>query len=360
MNNSEFNKLKNTLALKSIFKIILYTVAPIIIFEILADMVYNDDIANFVSGLNRNFYVWCVHNKGILTGAIWFLIFFVAAFVVNRSLNDNLVEIISAMDKILKEPEKDIELSDDLLIFQNRLNTIRVDLITSKNKAAEEAQKKDDLIMYMAHDLKTPLTSVIGYLTLLTEENKISKEMREKYLKIVLDKALRLEELTNEFFDITRYNLHDISITKNNIDLSFLIDQLIDEFYPMLKTKNLEFKINKPEHIPFLGDGNKLARAFGNLIKNAINYSYENTEIEIDVTQNDNKTILCFKNKGDKIPEYKLPKIFDKFYRVDESRSTSTGGTGLGLAITKEIIDLHEGTITVKNDDEFIEFCVEL
>ena len=128
----------------------------------------------------------------------------------------------------------------------------------------------------------------------------------------------------------------------------------------MLKAKNLEFKINKPEHIPFLGDGNKLARAFGNLIKNAINYSYENTEIEIDVTQNDNKTILCFKNKGDKIPEYKLPKIFDKFYRVDESRSTSTGGTGLGLAITKEIIDLHEGTITVKNDDEFIEFCVEL
>lgn len=360
MNNSEFNKLKNTLALKSIFKIILYTVVPIIIFEILADLVYNDDIADFVSGLNRNFYVWCVHNKGILTGAIWFLIFFVAAFVVNRSLNDNLVEIISAMDKILKEPEKDIELSDDLLIFQNRLNTIRVDLITSKNKATEEAQKKDDLIMYMAHDLKTPLTSVIGYLTLLTEEKKISKEMQDRYLKIVLEKALRLEELTNEFFDITRYDLHDISITKNNIDLSFLIDQLVDEFYPMLKAKNLEFKINKPEHIPFLGDGNKLARAFGNLIKNAINYSYENTIIEINVTQSENKTILTFKNKGDKIPEYKLPKIFDKFYRVDESRSTSTGGTGLGLAITKEIIGLHGGYISVKNDDEFIEFCVEL
>lgn len=360
MNNSEFNKLKNTLALKSIFKIILYTVIPIIILELLVDVIYNNDIANFVSGINRRFYIWCMENKGILTGATWFFIFFIAAFVVNRKLNDNLVEIISAMDKILKNPEKDIELSDDLLIFQNRLNRIRVDLITSKNKAAEEAQKKDDLIMYMAHDLKTPLTSIIGYLTLLTDEKKISKDMQEKYIKIVLEKALRLEELTNEFFDITRYDLHDISITKNHIDLSFLIDQLVDEFYPMLKAKNLEFKITKPEHIPFLGDGNKLARAFGNLIKNAINYSYENTTIEIDVSQNKNKTILNFKNKGDKIPEYKLPKVFDKFYRVDESRSTSTGGTGLGLAITKEIVDLHGGNISVKNDDEFIEFCVEL
>ena len=110
----------------------------------------------------------------------------------------------------------------------------------------------------------------------------------------------------------------------------------------------------------YLGDGDKLARAFGNLLKNAINYSFENTTIYINVEEKENKIYISFKNKGEKIPEYKLDKIFDKFYRVDDSRTSSTGGAGLGLAITKEIIELHGGTISVKNDDEYIEFDIVL
>ena len=128
----------------------------------------------------------------------------------------------------------------------------------------------------------------------------------------------------------------------------------------MMQPKNLKCKIDKSEHILFNGDGDKLARAFGNLIKNAINYSYENSLIEIEANQNEEKINIKFKNKGDKIPEYKLDKIFEKFYRADESRNSSTGGTGLGLAITKEIINLHGGEIYVKNEDEFIEFDVIL
>lgn len=145
-------------------------------------------------------------------------------------------------------------------------------------------------------------------------------------MNIALEKSIRLEELTNQFFEITRYNLQEIPITKNKIDLSFLMEQLVDEFYPMLQEKRLKCVINKPEHIYFLGDGDKLARAFGNLIKNAISYSYENTNIEIEILQNENKINMIFRNKGDKIPKYKLDKIFDKFYRVDESRTSSTGG----------------------------------
>lgn len=139
-----------------------------------------------------------------------------------------------------------------------------------------------------------------------------------------------------------------------------MLDQLLDECYPMLQERNLKYKVNKPEHLYFMGDGDKLARAFGNLIKNAINYSYENTEIEIDLTRNKENIEIIFKNKGDKIPKYKLDKIFEKFYRIDEARTTSTGGTGLGLAITKEIIELHDGSIYVKNDNDFIEFYIEL
>lgn len=360
MNNNEFTKLKNSIAIKSVIKIILYSMGAILIFGIIVDGIYNDQLADTVAGFDRTIYYWFVANKTIFMALVYLVIFSIISFVVIRNSNNNMIEIITAMDKIMKEPEKDVKLSNDLVILESRLNNIRVDLVTSKNKAKEETQKKNDLIMYMAHDLKTPLTSVIGYLSLLTQEKEISKDMQDKYMNIALDKALRLEDLTNQFFEITRYNLQEIPITKNKIDLSFLLDQLTDEFYPMLQSRNLKFVINKPEHIYFFGDGDKLARAFGNLLKNAINYSYENTNIEISIEQNEERINMKFKNKGDKIPKYKLDKIFEKFYRVDESRTSSTGGTGLGLAITKEIIELHGGNISVKNDDEFIEFYIEL
>lgn len=359
MSNKEFIKLKNSLSIQCVMKIILYSIISIIIMGIFVDGLYNDELAESMSRFNRGMYLWCISNKTLLMALSYLIIFTIISFIVIRNSNNNMIEIISTMDKIMNNPEQEVKLSNDLIVLENRLNNIRVNLVTNRNKAKEETQKKNDLIMYMAHDLKTPLTSVIGYLSLLTQEKEISKDLQKKYMKIALDKSIRLEELTNQFFEITRYNLQEIPITKNKIDLSFLIEQLVDEFYPMLQEKGLKCIINKPEHIYFLGDGDKLARAFGNLIKNALNYSYENTDILIDIVKDDNKINLIFKNKGDKIPKYKLDKIFDKFYRVDESRTSSTGGTGLGLAITKEIVELHEGTIKVKNDDEYIEFNIE-
>src|SRR5699024_3898611 len=149
--------------------------------------------------------------------------------------------------------------------------------------------------MYMAHDLKTPLTSIIGYLTLLSDEKDISKESQEKYIKIALDKALRVEELTNQFFDITRYDLHSMPINKKEINLSYLLEQLVDECYPMLEKNNLKCEFNAPNRVMYIGDGDKLARAFDNLLKNAINYSYKNTTIEIELKQVNDKIKICFK-----------------------------------------------------------------
>ena len=128
----------------------------------------------------------------------------------------------------------------------------------------------------------------------------------------------------------------------------------------MLEKNNLKCDLNAPDKVIYLGDGDKLARAFGNLLKNAISYSYKNTNIKINVEEKDNKLYVTFRNKGTKIPDYKLEKIFEKFYRGDESRTSETGGAGLGLAITKEIIELHNGKISIKNDDEYIEFDIVL
>ncbi len=360
MNNKEFIKLKNSLSTKCVMKIILYSLIAIIIMEIFIDGFYNDELAESMSRFNRGMYYWCISNKTLLMGLLYLSIFIIISFIVIRNSNNNMIEIISAMDKIMNNPEQEVKLSNDLIILENRLNNIRVNLVTNRNKAKEEAQKKNDLIMYMAHDLKTPLTSVIGYLSLLNEADIQDKNSQKKYLKIAYDKALRLEELTNQFFEITRYNLNDMPINKTDIDLSVLFDQLIDEFYPMLEERKLKLHVNKPNSLIYKADGDKLARAFGNLLKNAISYSYEKTIINVDITEMEKIIVIKFQNKGVTIPAYKLDKIFEQFYRADKSRGTNNGGAGLGLAITKDIIELHNGTIEVKSKDELIEFIVKL
>ncbi len=360
MKKDSVSKLRSKIARETILKIIIYNIITFVIIELIFDVLFSNQIAEFVSGLNRRIYLYFVSRKPLILSIGAIFIFIIISYIVINHSNKYMEIIIKNVDKIIKNPEDEIVMPSNLSLIGNRLNNIRVDLITNKNAAKEAETKKNDLIMYMAHDLKTPLTSIIGYLTLLNDEKDLPSQMREKYIDIVLKKAYRVEELTNQFFDITRYNLQSITITKQKIDLTFLIEQLIEESYPMLQEKNLKCIFNKTSSISYMGDGDKLARAFGNLLKNAINYSYENSVIEINAIEENGKINIIFKNQGDKIPEYKLEKIFEKFYRGDESRTSKTGGAGLGLAITKEIIELHNGKISVKNDDEYIEFLIEL
>lgn len=334
-------------------------VVSIIVYFILA-LFFESTLSELVERLNYDLYSWIVYNRDIV---VYFYIFIVLAVMIYRFISkyvDSINEVYKSLNLILKEDNETIKLPSEVNEFSDKLNEIKNDYILSKRKAKESEEKKNDLIMYMAHDLKTPLTSIIGYLTLLTDEKDISKESQEKYIKIALDKSLRVEELTNQFFDITRYDLHSMPINKQEINISYLLEQLVDECYPMLEKNNLKCELDVPSKAMYIGDGDKLARAFDNLLKNAINYSYKGTTIEIKLKQIDDKIKISFKNEGDKIPQYKLDKIFEKFYRGDDSRTSSTGGAGLGLAITKEIIELHNGKISVKNDDEYIEFDIVL
>ena len=238
--------------MRAVVKIILYSIGTIIIFSILIDNgVLGNEIANSLSDFNRSLYVWCVRNKILVLGLVYLMIFGIISFLVIRNTNNNMIKIISAMDEILKEPKNQVKLPSELAILESRLNNIRVDLITNQAEAKESLEKKNDLIMYMAHDLKTPLTSIIGYLTLLSEEEKISKDLQKKYIDIALNKALRVEDLTNQFFDITRYNLNSMPISKQNIDIAFLLEQLTQEFYPMLQEKKLECVLNKTKGVNF-------------------------------------------------------------------------------------------------------------
>ena len=358
MKIDKLKKLKIKLCISLIGNIIIAGVISIIIYFILALFLENT-LSILVANLNYDLYSWIVYNRDIV---VYVYIGIVLSVIIYRFISkyvDSINEVYNSLDLILKEDNETIKLPSEMNQFSEKINQIKYNYILTKKNEREAEQKKNDLIMYMAHDLKTPLTSIIGYLTLLTDEKDISKDTQEKYIKIALDKSLRVEELTNQFFDITRYDLHSMPINKKEINISYLLKQLIDECYPMLEKNQLKCNLIAPTKVMYEADGDKLARAFDNLLKNAINYSYKNTTIEIKLEVKDNKIIITFKNEGDKIPKYKLNKIFEKFYRGDDARTSSTGGAGLGLAITKEIVELHNGSIKVKNDDEFIEFEIE-
>lgn len=240
---------------------------------------------------------------------------------------------------------------------------IKANIQRHEQALKEEASRKNDLITYLAHDLKTPLTSVVGYLSLLEEAPDMPPEQRAKYVHITLDKALRLEKLINEFFEITRYNLQQIVLEKETVNLSFMLLQMTDEFYPILQTNGNTIKLESAEaseELNVYADAEKLARVFNNILKNAVAYSYPDTEIRVWYGKCEGKIRIVFQNRGKTIPKQKLDSIFEKFFRLDDARTTNRGGAGLGLAIAREIVTLHDGTITAESENEVTTFIVEL
>ena len=251
-----------------------------------------------------------------------------------------------------------ITLPKELEELEQKLNKLKRESEKNERLARENEQKKNDLIVYLAHDLKTPLTSIIGYLSLLDEINDMPKDKQSKYIKTTLDKAYKLEDLINELFDIARFNSETIVINKEELNLNMMLEQIIDDFYPILKENNKEINLDYQDEINIMGDSDKLGRVFNNLIKNAIYYSTDK-DINIKINKYDNNTFITVTNKG-VIPEDKLNKIFEKFYRVDYARNTKTGGSGLGLAIAKEIVELHNGLVEATSNNGYTSILVTL
>lgn len=213
----------------------------------------------------------------------------------------------------------------------------------------------------LAHDLRTPLASVVGYLSLLQEAPDLPLEQRARFTGVALDKAHRLDALIEEFFDITRFDFHDIVLTRAYVDLGLLLAQVADEFYPILNEQRKEAQVDICEDLTVLVDGDKMARVFNNIMKNAVAYSYEGSTITIEARRlGDGGVRVRFVNQGDPIPEPKLKVIFEKFYRLDAARATNRGGAGLGLAIAKEIVCAHGGTVACESTPEHTIFTIEL
>lgn len=255
---------------------------------------------------------------------------------------------INALAKTLKDKEKESEIlkENERLAFDAERNA---------------EKQKNDLITNVAHDLRTPLTTIVGYLELIKNNEHLSKEDTQKYSTVAYEKAKKLQGMMDDLFEFTSLDKADVRVHMTTLNISELILQIVDEFYPTFQEHDLTPVINIAQPNLFIqGDGQLIARVFDNLLSNAVKYGQDGNDIKIEVLTDDQNVTIKIMNYGHPIAQGDLPYIFDKFYRSDASRSSSTGGTGLGLAIAKNIVQIHNGQIFATSHKEKTTFVVVL
>ncbi len=293
---------------------------------------------------------------GVLLLAGWAVISY---FYIARPVRD--MEMLMESTEALAYPgDTPIRLPETMQNAENRLNLVREQALHNIRAARDAEQRKNDLVVYLAHDLKTPLTSVIGYLTLLQDEPQLSPAMRARYTGVALEKALRLEDLINEFFDITRFSLTHLEFELQSVDLKRMLEQIASEFEPTLRQKEIRCELDLSQALTIVCDPDKMARVFDNLLNNAAHYAYPASVVHIRGGQKNGKVVLTFQNSGRTIPPEKLNRMFDQFFRLDSSRGTDAGNAGLGLAIAREIVEAHGGSIEAQSEQGTICFTVTL
>lgn len=294
-----------------------------------------------------------------------------------------------AVQRMLLEPTQEVALPAELAITQATLEQVRSEKIAREEEARDAEKRKNELVAYLAHDIRTPLTSVIGYLDLLREEpeDDASLKNRKRYLDLAWEKSLRLNDLVNEFFEITRLNIDGNNLLIKPVNLELFVTQVLEELWPQAEEKHLRYETHVDESLEIAVDPQQFARALSNVVKNAIAYADEGSAIEImatlerdadtadmksggpdddidcnaadnadgnlqhgtdnkiDVSTSIEMVRLSVTNHGKEIAQENLERIFERFYREDQARQIARGGAGLGLSIASEIVQAHGGSI---------------
>lgn len=343
-----------------VFRIYLIRCGILTLFVFLLVWVLNTAVFPFFRDRIENWWYY-YRSAYLFLGAtvVWGIGLVILTYQLLRQVVSYVDELKTATTQMFDKQVETISLSPELGDIANKINALRQEAEKNESLVRSSEQKKNELIMYLAHDLKTPLSSTIGYLNLLRQEEGLSEPVRRDYLEIAAGKAERLDALLNEFFEITQYNLSAITLQYSRINLTMMLEQMVFELTPLLLDKKLQCRVQMEDAVMLRCDGDKLQRVFDNLLKNAIAYSFPNSILEIQGTCREKMVFITFQNSGETIPEDVLSRIFEPFFRMDASRS-STGGAGLGLAIAKQIVQLHGGTIGAASRDDTITFTVAL
>jgi len=296
--------------------------------------------------------------KYFLLGTLIFILLFLI-------LTYGRVKYIDILSKGLMEISKgaldyvvEIKGKDELSVLGENINYMTQELRNMKDKEEKAEKNKDTLIINVSHDLRTPLTSIVGYVKLLKEKYQ-EKDETSRYIDIIDDKAHRLEELINDLFEYTKLTSCDIQLQKMDISLNEFMRQIVAGMMPLCSQNNLNVLLQEPEEELYINiDPVKMVRVFENIIINAVKYSNKPGNISIQVIKHEYGAIVSVKNEGKTIKNEDLNKVFERFYRTDEARNSQTGGSGLGLAIAKSIVDLHNGKIWTEVEENKVILCV--
>ena len=308
---------------------------------------------------------------GSTISVLLFVLFGIAVFsfiflMMQRKTARDIETIANAVQQISEgdlTTKLDVTGEGELTEIAENISRMEKDIRDLIEKERNSEQSKTDLITNVAHDLRTPLTSIIGYLELLRKNSSISPEMRQKYLDIAYNKSERLQKLIEELFGFTKLSYGKVNLNINEVDIVKLLAQLLEESYPNFAKNGLSYDyVSNTGSQIIEADGDLLARLFDNLINNAIKYGKEGKRVKVNLRADREIVTIKIVNYGYVIPEKELPLIFDRFYRTDHSRTTQNGpgGTGLGLAIVKNITDMHHGAVSVSSDLSGTVFTVKL
>lgn len=237
-----------------------------------------------------------------------------------------------------------------------------VDTITQAMQEERASEKsKDELITNVSHDLRTPLTSIIGYLGLIEDHQYQSEEDIVKYSHIAYDKAKQMKNLVEDLFEYTKVQQHGAPVNLMTVDLGQLLEQVGASFELEADKKGMAINVTyEPKPLSITADPEKLGRLFSNLVANALKYGHGASHIHLTAKQLGEKVVITVADDGEKIPAESVKHLFERFYRVESSRNKATGGTGLGLAIVQSIVELHHGSVTARSDDQETAFVVTL
>lgn len=275
---------------------------------------------------------------------IYFLLFIKRIVKDMTYISDRIIDIADG-----KSDEKIIiERQDEIGEIAGRINEMTEQINQLIKSERDALQSNKDLIACVAHDLRTPITSVKGYLDLALDTKHYDLEQRQKYVRIAQTKANRLEYLIHDLFNYTKLTSGEITLHRSKIDLVQLVEQMVEEFYPLFQEEELECTTKyNISYLEMNMDGELIARAVQNLLSNAIKYGKDGKHVYVELECLEQEVQIRVTNYGLVIPEESIKHLFDKFYRVERSRNVKTGGTGLGLNIAQEIVHLHGGRIQV-------------
>lgn len=298
---------------------------------------------------------------------VFFILFLILSififFILTKSYSRYFHEISAGIRHLAKgefNHKVHIQSKDEFADIARDINSASETLKEAVRRGDFSESSKDQLVVNLAHDLRTPLTSVLGYLDLLMRDEELTKEQVNHYLKIAYTKSERLEELIDELFAMTRMNYGMLPVKKEEIVITDLFHQLTEELYPLLEDHHLMARVNYDHPLQMIGDGSLLARVLENLITNAIQYGSDGQYIDINGFVEGSHIVIQVINYGHTIPSSELPHLFDMFYTGDKARTQKVGSTGLGLFIAKNIVEQHGGSITTRSDIKGTVFEVRL